>query len=230
MAIEIVDAQSLAQNLSSVFDSGPLGLIFDCDGVLIDSREANARYYNLLREGVGLPPMSREQEDYVHMSSVSQAIEAIIPKPLRTMLPEISRTISYSSNIMPYLQLMPGLVPLLQYCRSQNLLLGIDTNRLDTMPELLKCHHIEEYFSIVVTSALATPKPDPAGPRLVLEKWQIQPEQALFIGDSSADQQAANGAKIPFLAFDNPDLDAIASITSFDILHDALQLLRAWNI
>lgn len=227
MPATILEAHSLAQTLQTVFGTGPLGLIFDCDGVLIDSRAANTSYYNLLREAVCLPPMSHEQEDYVHMSSVTQAIEAIIPRPLQTLLPKLSRNISYSRDIMPHLRPMPGIIPLLNYCQSQGLLLGIDTNRQDTMPEILKWHHLEGYFSIVITAAQVTPKPDPAGPRLILQKWQISPRQALFIGDSLADQEAACGAQIPFLAYDNPNLDALASISSFTILLEALQLLHA---
>jgi len=36
------------------------GFIFDCDGVLIDSLQANVVYYNRYRTRFGLPPMSPE--------------------------------------------------------------------------------------------------------------------------------------------------------------------------
>ena len=41
-------------------------IVFDCDGVLFDSREANRRYYNSLRERFGHPPMDEEELEYVH--------------------------------------------------------------------------------------------------------------------------------------------------------------------
>ena len=39
------------------------GVIFDCDGVLVDSRDANRMYYNLIREGIGMLPITPEEED-----------------------------------------------------------------------------------------------------------------------------------------------------------------------
>ena len=50
-----LDAASLVAALHKAYGGGPDGIIFDCDGVLVDSGPPNIRYYNLLREGLGLP-------------------------------------------------------------------------------------------------------------------------------------------------------------------------------
>ena len=89
-----LDAASLVAALHKAYGGGPDGIIFDCDGVLVDSGPSNVRYYNLLREGLGLPPITPEQERYVHMSTAEQAIDAIIPLSLRPALREVARTIS----------------------------------------------------------------------------------------------------------------------------------------
>ena len=59
-----LSASQLAEWFSSqysAFGGRPSGVIFDCDGVLIDSREANIAYYDYLRSYVGLPPLPKEQ-------------------------------------------------------------------------------------------------------------------------------------------------------------------------
>ena len=54
------------------------GVIFDCDGVLVASKEANKQYYNLILKGLGMPPMNSEQEDYMHMHTVDESIKYLV--------------------------------------------------------------------------------------------------------------------------------------------------------
>ena len=42
-------------------------VIFDCDGVMFDSRQANINFYNHLLARYGLQEMTADQVDYVHM-------------------------------------------------------------------------------------------------------------------------------------------------------------------
>ena len=44
-----MDAAALAAWFRTLYGGPPRGIIFDCDGVVIDSREANIAYYNFLR-------------------------------------------------------------------------------------------------------------------------------------------------------------------------------------
>ena len=52
-------------------------VVFDCDGVMFDSRYANREYYNHLLEKFGQPPMDRQAEDYVHSHNVMDAVDFI---------------------------------------------------------------------------------------------------------------------------------------------------------
>ncbi|MCH5277972.1 MAG: HAD-IA family hydrolase [Desulfovibrionaceae bacterium] len=222
-----LDATALAGILSRLYERGPDGIIFDCDGVLVDSAPTNIHYYNLLRERLGLPPMSEEQERYVHMSTVAQAIEAIIPAPMRPALREVSASVSYTRDILPLVTPFEGLRELLDACRGQGLRLGVHTNRLSTMPELLAHCDFTEYFDPVITVARAQPKPHPEGTLLVLEHWGMPPERALFVGDSSTDRDAARAAGVPFLAFRADDLSPQGCCCAYRDLLAALRSLWA---
>ncbi len=218
-----LDAASLVAALHKAYGGGPDGIIFDCDGVLVDSGPSNVRYYNLLREGLGLPPITPEQERYVHMSTAEQAIDAIIPLSLRPALREVARTISYARDIMPLLTPFEGLRELLDACREHGLRLGVHTNRFDTMPQLLEHCGLTGYFDPVITAAVAPAKPDPAGTRMVLDQWGMPAGRALFLGDSPTDRDAAGAAGVPFLAFRNPDLSTSGCCCSYDDMLVALE-------
>lgn len=69
--------RTLEARLRAAFPQGVTGLIFDCDGVLVDSKDANIGYYNRLLAEFGRPPMPESFVDYVQMASVNQAFELL---------------------------------------------------------------------------------------------------------------------------------------------------------
>ncbi len=52
-------------------------VIYDCDGVLFDSIEANMKLYNDLCSAVRRPPLKEEEIKYVHTHTVYEAIHFI---------------------------------------------------------------------------------------------------------------------------------------------------------
>lgn len=222
-----LNVAALVASLYKTFGGSPDGIIFDCDGVLVDSGPANVHYYNLLREGVGLPPITPDQERYVQMSTAQQAVDAIIPPPLRSALREVTQGISYARDILPLLAPFEGLSELLKACRARGLLLGVDTNRLDGMPALLDKCGLAGVFKPIVTAASVPPKPDPAGLRLILDQWGKPAGRVLFLGDSTTDRDAAAAVDMPFLAFRNPDLSPMGCCCSYDELLTALKTVWA---
>lgn len=201
-----LDVASLVAHLYQTYGGGPDGIIFDCDGVLVDSGPANIHYYNLLRQELRLPPISPEQERYVHMSTAEQAINAIIPAGLRPALRDVVQNISYNRDILPLLAPFEGLRELLDACREHGLRMGVHTNRFDSMPPLLDSCGLTGYFDPIVTAAVAPAKPDPSGTRMILDQWGLPADRVLFLGDSPTDRDAAKVAGVPFLAFRTPEL------------------------
>ena len=49
------------------------GLVFDCDGVLFDTRDVNRFYYNHILEELGLAPMTPKKR-YAFMHTVDAAL------------------------------------------------------------------------------------------------------------------------------------------------------------
>lgn len=212
--------------LESTFHGAPQGIIFDCDGVVIDSKRANIGYYNALRGFLGLPPLSPEQEDFVQMATVQQALDSLCPKALFPLLRDAAKRVDYKRDILPKITHYPGLHALLDLCRAHGVRLGMDTNREDGMDVLLENCRLRGYFEpIILASHVRRPKPFPDGALIIVEEWKLAPETLLFLGDSATDMRAARDAGIPFLAFQTEGLSH-PSIAHFDTLR--LALARFW--
>jgi HAD superfamily hydrolase (TIGR01509 family) len=99
--------------------------------------------------------------------------------------------------------------------------LAVCTNRSSSMDAVLSGFKLDGYFSFVMTAARASfPKPHPDPLNRVLAHYGIMPGEALFVGDSAVDSQAATAAGVPFVAY-KADLPGIARIEH----HEELLLL-----
>lgn len=205
-------------SLDAVVDPRLKGIVLDCDGVILDSYQANTFFYNSMRQAVGLEPMTPEDAAYVHSHSVYESMRRIIPAEHWDRLQEIKKTINYA-ELMPYLQLEPGLFRALRTARSKGLRLAICTNRTDTMGAILDYYSLTVFFHPVETAATVTfPKPHPEGLHKIMGAWGLGREEIAFIGDSAVDEQTAASARVPFWAYKNEKLRCNLYIPNFDIL------------
>jgi HAD superfamily hydrolase (TIGR01509 family) len=193
-------------------------IVFDCDGVLFDSKEANRAYYNDLLDAFGRRPMSAAELDYVHMSNVNDSVAHIFSKYPDQDISEVHRYRS-SHDYTPYLDHMimePDLVDFLDFATKSGYHLAISTNRTTTMGPLLAAYGLSDYFDKVVTAFdVANPKPAPDALFDILEHFGCRPEETLYIGDSSVDQLHAEAAGVELVAFRNDGLKARYHVKSF---------------
>ena len=200
---------------SEFFSQGLQGLVFDVDGVLFDSRNSNAEYYNLVRSSLGIPPMSRAEEDFCHMASVHQALDHIVPVERREEADIICRSINYEEQILPMMVPEPGLLEALHWLKHWNVRMALCTNRTNSVEGLLHYFGLEDFFSPVKSAGNSKPKPYPNGLLEIVAEWHVDPCQIAFLGDSMVDQQAAQGGGIPFWAFRNKALSAQMHFSDF---------------
>lgn len=207
------------------------GIIFDCDGVLINSFEANKWYYNWFKNRFGLETMTTEEEKYVHAHTHLESLKHILPEELHDealalcRLPELKEGISY-------IQVEEGLTRFLEWLRTHNIRMGINTNRTDTLPQVLQMFHIEDYFSPAVTSTtLPVTKPHPAGVHYILDKWSLKADEVVYIGDTWVDESCAQSAGVEFWAYRSPCLNARLHVSSYWTLCNLLEKARnnVWN-
>ncbi len=200
------------------------GVIFDCDGVILNSRAANAMYYNKVLEALGLPELSAEQEAFTYMSTVRGAFEHIVPKELHPRLMEVYKTVvNYQRDIMPHITLEDGFLDFISWLKDCGIKLAVHTNRFDGMPAVIDTFNLHGFFDPVITAADVTPKPHPAGIYKILDQWQVAKNTVLFVGDSANDQQAAAAGEVSFVAYKDQGLDAAINVDTFSSFKDYLK-------
>jgi HAD superfamily hydrolase (TIGR01509 family) len=184
-------------------------VILDCDGVMFDTTSANKAFYNQILAHFGLPPMSGEQFDFAHMHTVFESIDFLFEGQPR--LVEAAHAYRQNLSYLTFVEMMriePDLKALLKAIRPHKKA-AVATNRTDTMPAVLSTHGLEGLFDMVVTALdVERPKPAPDELEKILVHFDLAPSQALYVGDSAVDQQAAAAAQIPFVAFGNRSLSA----------------------
>lgn len=206
------------------FLKGIKGIVFDCDGVLFDTRGLNMRFYNLILDRMGLSPMDKAQEDYVHAHAVRESIAHITPEDRQEEAFSVWKSIDYR-ELIPAMIPEGGLYDLLPALRNAGLKLGVYTNRTNTMELVLERFDMTQYFDPVMTAGKVTPKPHPEGMHRILELWNMQPHEIAYIGDTSLDAQVSNAAGVPFWAYKNELLQADMYLRDFWSLKRAV--LRA---
>lgn len=196
------------------FPHGLAGIIFDCDGVMIDSEDANRYFYNTILAALDLAPMTDTEEEYAFMATARDALLTMVPKEKHALLDEtMEKTIDYHRDILPRVKLMPGFLDFISKAHVKGLKLAIDTNRTAWgIQRILDFFNLPPYFNPVISSTVAKPKPDPQGVAMICEAWGVAPDKTLFIGDSGNDKQTAKNSGAVFAAFGgkglNGDMDA----------------------
>ena len=188
-------------------------VIFDCDGVLFDSRRANEAFYNQIRRRFGLPDMTPSQIDFIHMATTRESVEHIIPEgPLREQAWEYCRKMDYEP-FNSLLVLEPHLPDLLVFLRPERKT-AVCTNRGTSIGPLLSAFGLTPHFDTVVSCLdVSRPKPDPEPVTLILERLNVPAVKALYVGDATTDAQAAKGAGVAFAAYRNSKLEAAYHLT-----------------
>ena len=81
------------------------------------------------------------------------------------------------------------------------------------MPHVMDRFNLWPFFDMVVTALdVKNPKPHPESIEKILQKFNLKREEAVFIGDSELDQQAAQSAGIKFVAYKNKEIPSDAFI------------------
>ena len=191
-------------------------IIFDCDGVMFDSIEANRRYYNHILGAFNHPEMDEEELQFVHVHHVFDSVRHIFRKyPSDYEKADLYRQKLDYSPYLQYMRIEPDLIEFLEYlqpsCKT-----AISTNRSTTMPDLLRIFKLESYFDQVVTALdVEHSKPHPEALFKILNHLHMSADQAIYIGDSHIDQEHAASAGMRLIAFKNPALEADYHVTSF---------------
>lgn len=185
-------------------------VIYDCDGVLFDSFEANTRLYNDLCTKVGRGLLREEEMEYVHSHTVYESIHFIFGKgdELEKKALEALKGVDLRDYIA-YLKMEPHLFEALNRLKEDGILRAINTNRTTSMKHIMDRFGLWPLFDMVVTALdVKHPKPHPESIERILQNLNLTKGEVVFIGDSEVDQQTARSSGVSFVAYKNGALQA----------------------
>jgi len=179
-------------------------VIFDIDGVLLDSLQSNLKFFQDIMVYSGYQPPTLERYRSLFHLTMRDAIKELTGLSSEDEIRKIweigrNRLVRYPIE----LQAAPeGLEEVIRGL-NRNYLLGIVTSRVRNgiyeHPELIK---IKECFQVAVSSEdVAHPKPHPESLLLAAQKLEVKPEEAVYIGDVDNDIQAARAAGMKVIIY-----------------------------
>tara|TARA_Y100000310_G_scaffold241784_1_gene245857 strand:+ start:21173 stop:21880 length:708 start_codon:yes stop_codon:yes gene_type:complete len=170
-------------------------ILFDMDGVIIDSFEASFKIFNEMRKLLKFKPMSKEEykkkawgryigdnaKEYLKIDSMDEVRE------------------EYGKSVSKHrleAKLMPKAKEVLKKIRKKKIKTGLvtNTNRKFVM-RVLNRNKIKDLFDVVVTvDDVEKPKPHPDPIFKACEKLNILPDETIFVGDTNNDYKAGKSA------------------------------------
>lgn len=182
---------------------GIRGIIFDCDGVLFESRKANLAYYNTVLEYFDEAPVDESDQARAHLCHTAASTHVFTELLGAEKVPHalsVAAELDYRQFI-PFMTPEPGMQEALERL-SAYYPLAVATNRGYSMSSILEHFGLSDYFRTVVTSRdVERPKPEPDMLHEAARRLQSAPQELLFIGDSELDQAAAKKAGMRFAAY-----------------------------
>lgn len=206
-------------------NGGLRGIIFDCDGVLFDSWRANVEYYNAVLAALGRPALDPAGERLAHALSTPQLFERLFSSDADLI--EQARTLARNLDYGPFYRWMepaPGLHELLAALKP-HYRLAMATNRGVTVAGVVRHFELASLLEIAVgIYDVQRPKPFPDMIEKCVRHFGVAPHQAVYVGDSLSDLDAARAAGTHFIAVG----DLPGAVLRVNHLGELPAVLAAW--
>ena len=181
-------------------------VLFDLDGTLVDTAPDLIRAHNHVMKKFGYPTKSINELK----NAVGKGAKAIMAKgngkwewfdeKIKNEMTDEFLSF-YKKNILHESTLLNGVKEFLKWCKNQNILMAVCTNKTEHLAiDLLKKIEIYDFFEYVSGhNTFEYCKPDPRHLLRTIEILNGDKDKSIMIGDSETDANAAKEAEIPMI-------------------------------
>jgi phosphoglycolate phosphatase-like HAD superfamily hydrolase len=191
-------------------------IIFDLDGVILNSKEANRKYYNDVLNFFENRELTSDELDYAHSQTVDNALNYLFKGDVEKInfARKKAKEIKYI-NYTKFLYFEDYVIKTLDNLNGK-IQKAICTNRTDTMPILIEMYELKRWFDTFVTALdVSKPKPDPEGLLKITREKDVNISETIYVGDTIIDEKASKNAEIDFIAYKNRELEAKYYVEKF---------------
>ena len=196
--------------------------IWDLDGTLLDSYEAILSGIEETYAQFSIPYDKEKVREFILKFSVQDLLEQVAEE--RKLDAEVLNQVRAQSLAEKNAQvvLMPGAREVLSWADQVGIQQFVYTHKGDNAFTILRDLGLESYFTEILTSQSGfARKPNPEAATYLLDKYQLDPEKAYYIGDRTLDVEFAQNSGIQSLNFlessydGNHRIQALADISRF---------------
>ncbi|MDQ7815558.1 MAG: HAD family hydrolase [Melioribacteraceae bacterium] len=172
------------------------GIIFDVDGTLAETHELIFASFNHVAEKYLNKCLTNEE-----IVALFGPTEDVILKEWMKEDYESARKDYYDfyeSNHPHMAEIFPGLLEVIHFIKEKRIPLGIFTGKgRDSATITLKSIGLYDHFDLILSGDdVEKHKPSPEGINKFIEKYKLQPERVLMIGDAIHDVMASESAGV----------------------------------
>ena len=164
-------------------------VIFDLDGTLLDTTDEIYYIFNKVLKINNLPLQSKKYYKDNIGSGIDHLLMKILPKEFvgnyNSRLSQAKEL--YSKYLNKKAKPFDGMYDILDFLSEKNISMGIVTNKIHTLAERCVELFFNKYNIVIIGAEYLYPKkPAPDSALFLADKFNFQPANILFIGDSKS--------------------------------------------
>lgn len=168
-------------------------ILFDLDGVLIDSLDAWYNTYNCIIRHFHAKPIPKKEFQKIFGNTIERNVKMIVDIPTK----EANKlAITYFSKNYKYVRIFPQTKNILKNLSDNKVKIALITNTPNKILNLvLKHHKIKKYFDAIVTiDDVKKGKPAPDMALKACKLLRVKPKNTILVGDTKNDMIAGRRA------------------------------------
>lgn len=173
-------------------------ILYDLDGTLVDTSQDIVQAMNHLFGKLGVPPIPPREI----VKAVGIGVRELVSRCLKTNDPgTLEKAVSiyrayYAQHLLDKSRLYPGVAEALEFFKERRQV--VLTNKPNPYSrEILEGLGVAHYFCEIIAGDTEYPrKPDPTAILSLMEKYGMDRQGTLFVGDSAVDVQAGRNAGV----------------------------------
>ncbi len=184
-------------------------VIFDMDGVIVDSEPLHVRAEKQTLKSMGIEATDEELRAFIGRTAKILFEDFIRRYELRISYEEIRQV--HRQNLLRLfrdsVELIPGILPLFDSLKSSGILMAVaSSSSEDLIQSVLDRFSLGTYFSVVVSGEkVEKPKPHPDIFLETQKQLGFLADECVVVEDSTAGVEAAHAAGIPCVGFTSPN-------------------------
>lgn len=176
-------------------------VIFDLDGTLVDGFDIIYESFNFALKQLGLKTIPTYQIRKVIGPALSEGFKRLVPESLVEKGVQIYREY-YKERYLQRTKLFDGIREILTMLKDRNVIVGLITNKKGNFAkDLIDYMNLTKYFDFIIGAEEGfLPKPYGDSIKFIKEKYGLNSNEIVYIGDSAIDGEFSNKSNINFIA------------------------------